>query len=403
MMAADDAGGASSIDALMVRQALEHLYDSVELAGSPLIQHLPAIQAMADALQRAQALRRLLLDAIESLRPLRPTPPHVLAGRTYAVLSLRYVSGLAIEEVAEQLSVGERQVYRDLRRAEEQLVTILPLHTGGRQHEAGEEATLRAELAVLDTTPQLVDLADLLRGALDTVRSLAAQRHVHLAYDCPRRGVTATAPAGPTRQVFVQLLSGAVQCAQDQEMRVMLSEEGERVHVVVQVPAFRVPGQISLLQSACGMAQSIGLDCQFGAMAAGWYDVRLAFIRAPVRLVLIVEDNPGACELYQRYLQGTSWQAVVARDSGTVERAAADSHAAAVILDLLMPAVDGWSLLQRLRIDPRTAGIPVIVCSVISDPELADALGAAASLKKPVTRWELLETLQRVALMPDAA
>jgi CheY-like chemotaxis protein len=69
---------------------------------------------------------------------------------------------------------------------------------------------------------------------------------------------------------------------------------------------------------------------------------------------------------------------------------------AAIILDVLMPGVDGWSVLQALRSSSELRQIPVIICSVINDPELAAALGAAVSLKKPLSRLELIEALQQV-------
>jgi DNA-directed RNA polymerase specialized sigma24 family protein len=110
------------VSAQAVREALEHLYANVELANTPLALSGRFVSPHASVLQRAQALRNLLLDAIEALRPLRSLLPHqVAAGRSYEVLSLRYVSCLTVEEIGERLAVGSRQIYRDLRRAEEEL------------------------------------------------------------------------------------------------------------------------------------------------------------------------------------------------------------------------------------------------------------------------------------------
>jgi len=61
----------------------------------------------------------------------------------------------------------------------------------------------------------------------------------------------------------------------------------------------------------------------------------------------------------------------------------------------MMPQQDGWEVLQLLRNRRRTRDIPVLVCSVIDDPELAFSLGAAEFLAKPVKREELLEALER--------
>jgi len=108
-----------------------------------------------------------------------------------------------------------------------------------------------------------------------------------------------------------------------------------------------------------------------------------------------VEDNPGARALYGRYLEGTEWLPLTAEGPERVPALAADRGAAAVILDIMMPETDGWSVLQALRMEPRTAAVPVIVCSVLNDPELAAALGATHYLTKPVSRSQLLGALRR--------
>ncbi len=392
-------------NAQTVRDALENLYHNVELANSSLATHFPHVQAIPDIIQRAQTLRNLLLDAIEGLRPLRPAPPHVLAARSYEVLSLRYVSGLSVEEVAEQMAVGERQVYRDLRHAEEELAEIL--HSRAIASPEGpaarKENAFQAELAVLEAVPQAVDLADSLQEALDTIRPLATQRHIRLDYAGPVQGVTAMLPPGILKQVLVQILSAVAQSTEGQALQVKLDQQEDLVRVRVTLPAPEPLARADLLQAALRLAQSIGLACQVKKCAPGLNEVILSLHTAQPLPVLVVEDNPGACELYQRYLQGSEWQAIPAPNPRMAEDMARSLHPAAIILDLLMPEVDGWSVLQALQLSPDTRDIPVIVCSVVDDPELATALGAAASLKKPVSRLELLGTLKRVARPRSAA
>ncbi len=63
----------------------------------------------------------------------------------------------------------------------------------------------------------------------------------------------------------------------------------------------------------------------------------------------------------------------------------------------MMPGVDGWEILARLRQHPLTGNLPVIVCTILPERELALALGAAGFLPKPVTRQALLGALRRAA------
>jgi CheY-like chemotaxis protein len=62
-------------------------------------------------------------------------------------------------------------------------------------------------------------------------------------------------------------------------------------------------------------------------------------------------------------------------------------------MDLMMPHMDGWELLQRLKLAPPTHTIPVIICSVINDPELAYSLGANHFIAKPLNKDALLSAL----------
>jgi len=67
------------------------------------------------------------------------------------------------------------------------------------------------------------------------------------------------------------------------------------------------------------------------------------------------------------------------------------------LLDVMLPGVDGWELLGRLREHPQLKGLPVIVSTILPQESLAMALGAAAFLCKPVTQEAFLQTLNSLA------
>jgi CheY-like chemotaxis protein len=70
-----------------------------------------------------------------------------------------------------------------------------------------------------------------------------------------------------------------------------------------------------------------------------------------------------------------------------------------MILDVMMPGASGWEILQTLRSHPPTATIPIIVCSVFNDPELAYALGATRFHSKPIRRDTILATLRELNIV----
>ena len=69
-----------------------------------------------------------------------------------------------------------------------------------------------------------------------------------------------------------------------------------------------------------------------------------------------------------------------------------------VVLDVMIPHMDGWEVLQRLRAKPETRHINIVICSIFNDPELAFSLGAADVLTKPLSQSALLDSLQNLGL-----
>ena len=74
---------------------------------------------------------------------------------------------------------------------------------------------------------------------------------------------------------------------------------------------------------------------------------------------------------------------------------------AGVVLDILLPGIDGWEVLAQLKADPATAAIPVVVVSMLDERGRGFALGAAEYLVKPVGKDQLLAALRRAAAIPE--
>jgi signal transduction histidine kinase/DNA-binding response OmpR family regulator len=109
--------------------------------------------------------------------------------------------------------------------------------------------------------------------------------------------------------------------------------------------------------------------------------------------VLVIEDDPGAVRLLRTYLEGEGYAVEVAPDG---EAGIAAAHARppdAIVLDVLLPGVDGWEVLRRLKSDAALRDIPVMVVTVIDERNVAMSLGAADYFLKPVRRDALLARL----------
>ncbi len=114
-------------------------------------------------------------------------------------------------------------------------------------------------------------------------------------------------------------------------------------------------------------------------------------------LVLVVEDDPDASALLSETIAGAGYRVRVA-PTGSVGLFLARELAPAIItLDVMMPGMDGWRVLQSLKSERRTAEIPVIVCSIVDNRPLGYRLGASDYLIKPVGPEQLTEALRRVS------
>jgi signal transduction histidine kinase/CheY-like chemotaxis protein/putative methionine-R-sulfoxide reductase with GAF domain len=121
----------------------------------------------------------------------------------------------------------------------------------------------------------------------------------------------------------------------------------------------------------------------------------------PGPTVVVVEDDRRSFDLLRVYLEGVGARVVSARDGeeglDTVRRL----NPAGVVLDILLPGIDGWEILARLKADPATAPIPVVVVSMLDERGRGFALGAAEYLVKPVSKDQLLAALYRAAAIPE--
>jgi signal transduction histidine kinase/CheY-like chemotaxis protein len=119
-------------------------------------------------------------------------------------------------------------------------------------------------------------------------------------------------------------------------------------------------------------------------------------LRDPGRgLVLVIDDDAGTRDLLVRILQGEGFKALGARDGQQGLELARLLHPVAITLDVVMPKIDGWSVLASLKADTELADVPVIVVSVLGDKAFGLSLGATEYVTKPVDRERLARILDR--------
>ncbi|HEX9689965.1 MAG TPA: response regulator [Thermoanaerobaculia bacterium] len=119
----------------------------------------------------------------------------------------------------------------------------------------------------------------------------------------------------------------------------------------------------------------------------------------PRRSVLIVDDDEGVRRLLAYELQPIGVHIFEAEDGATALEIASAETPDAILLDILMPGLDGWATLRSLKERPETRNIPVIILSVVENRAFGLSLGAFDYLVKPVDVSRLLETLSRAGVL----
>ena len=123
----------------------------------------------------------------------------------------------------------------------------------------------------------------------------------------------------------------------------------------------------------------------------------------PRRTVLVVDDIPEDATLIANYLSAEGYATLIAH-SGQDALVLAETHRPfAITLDVIMPDLDGWEVLQQLKQKPTTAAIPVLIVSLAEDRDTGLALGAVGVVAKPVNRAVLLAEVRRFTTPGNAS
>jgi len=394
-----------------LRQALNRLYDAVALRRSPLVDPL----RLRDRPNPSEALRALLESEIELLSSASDAPASSKNHRYHQVLFYRYIQRFTQQEVASQLGIGTRH----LRREQEAAIEFLADRLRQRHGLAGvteieaippDDVDAAASYGSIDSEIEHLtdsidehscDLATVLEDCVLLSSALAAQRRVEVQVQLAEPTPVAVARA-VLKQLILNLLVMAIRALDGGTVRVRARLDADKVHLTLTpqpAPHHAMP-PIQWDQHALSITQRMAhlFEGEIDARAAdGDSALQLTLPMADRACVLAIEDNQDTLDLWQRYLRDSSFHLIPLRNPhealDQIERLQPDL----IVLDIMLPEVDGWELLGRLRDHPLGKTLPIIVCTVLPQRDLALSLGANGFLPKPATREQFLGVLQRLS------
>ena len=300
----------------------------------------------------------------------------------------------------------------------------------------------KIEAGQMELHLESVDVADVVEQVTRTVEPLVARKRMRLVADDVAAGAI-RADAGKLKQMLLNLVSNAIKFTPD---RGSITISARRVAGGVEVSVAdtgvgiaaadhgRVFQEFQQVDAGPGRRQEgtglgLALTKRFAALHGGdvnftsrlgrgsIFTLALPFEPPPSKteveagpvetlegdapLVLVVEDDPGAAELLTRQIAAAGYRTALARTGIEALAKARDLKPAAITLDIILPGLDGWDVISRLKADPSTAHIPIVVVSVMNDPELGMALGAMDYLVKPVDTQVLISRLRALAPLKE--
>jgi CheY-like chemotaxis protein len=383
----------------LLKDLIAHLHDYSALEKHPLTSTIPLPVGYKGG--QGEYVQKLVFGAIDKLKPVSiDYSLGAMEWRPYAILHGRYVDGLSSQALSLKLSLSERQLRREHSRALQALAGRLWEQLFEHPREEGA-----ASLQAFETHQELLDLNEVVSGVARIQQSRAqieaTQLHVTLAQELE----PILADRIILRQVLIGLCNYAFHLQFDQVIHLTTGRHAENTCVCIQAnvdenwAAWDADEREDLLDTARVWSQKIDARIEIDTPArgqAGVLALRLLLPSSSHPTILVVDDQQPTQRMIQRYLSRSNFRVIGVSDPTQALSLARQARPSVILLDVMMPHIDGWEILQALQVDTQTCHIPVIVCTAWEATELAKSLGAADFLKKPVTQKSLLEALERL-------
>jgi CheY-like chemotaxis protein len=404
-----------------VEKALRHVHDPDYQPGEAL-----CAAVGCDFTNGMPAVRAAVFRAIETLKPPPDTPPTASTKQVYDLLYNRFVLGLTQEETAYQLKVSRRTVNRLQHRAAHALAGALWRHgqpegpfakglAQGSDEPPKEETPVDTRISDWHSQVQreldslqakapnsMCDVGEAINSVLGLVDPLASELGIRVEVRSVQPGLVAAIHPVLLHQVLLSALRRFAPYVSDGQVGIYARLEDGNARITLTGATAEGSG---LSEKSFAGGIPISKDTSIEARVDGTQ--AFVWISVPSMgkvTVLVVDDNEDMARFFRDCTIGTRYHIAHITQGGALFEAVEASAPDVVVLDVMLPDIDGWRLLMRLHEDPATRSIPVIICSVVQEEDLARSLGAAGYLPKPVRPREFIQALDQVLpLVPAAA
>jgi CheY-like chemotaxis protein len=384
-----------------LQECLQRLYDYSFLESHDLTRILLGESVEGD---RVEALRELILQGIERLRPAAGIPFHAKAARYYNILNLRYVLQLETLDVVQQLALSYRQFYREHSKAIHTLSRVLWNVSAGNatpESDPTPPETISLESEVQRShdkaTQSRIDLNQLLASISSDAQALGANRQISIEFAASEQPIWLETDRTLLRQALLWIVSALLEVTASGSTLMLHAEAAsdfDRIIFVVNDPTLDGDTLQEKLEDQDTLAMLVRTLKAVTEYEGNSGSGRLS-LKIPSNLwtLLVIDDNPDLVELFRRYLYDQSYVLYAAEEANSAIQIARNIHPNLIILDIMLPGQDGLEILQNLKTHMSTRDIPILICSVLEARSLALSLGANDFIRKPPSKEGFLNVL----------
>jgi CheY-like chemotaxis protein len=400
-----------------VRRALIHLYDPAALRHSPLV----SLFNLEDSADIPSSLREKLNRSIEALRPKTDIPTESNAWRLYNILYYRFTEQSSQSEVASDLALGIRQLRRQEKIALEMLSEYLWSENDIREEQVAELFSIipddkpltdnrmpsrDEELDWLDrNTPfEEFDIQEILQDVLKKINPIFLEQGVSVFVNVSAPLVGINGKSTAIRQALMNLLSVAAYFAFRGQIYIEINKPEQKgfIHLGIRTVT-RTTRSIDNKKTEDLKIASRLIHLSRGELLYPQspeenlpFSVEIVLATCETIQVMALDDNVDTLELLNRYLANTRYELNGTSNPNLFFSQIEVEIPDIIILDVMLPGIDGWEILGRLRENPKTQRVPVIISTILHQEQLAIVLGATEFIHKPINREKLLLQLDRL-------
>jgi CheY-like chemotaxis protein/signal transduction histidine kinase/HAMP domain-containing protein len=349
--------------------------------------------------------------------------------------SINALSQVLIMDAKDKLNDEENNFLEVIERNGKQLLSLINDILDLSKIEAGK----------MDILTQSVSIDSLLADIKENLHTLAENKGIFINMDFPDDIPFIETDESKLHQVITNIVSNAVKFTEKGNVTITVSCDTKNVFVEVKDTGIGISEKMLLhvfdefrqadgssarqyegtglgLAIAYKMIKVLGGDIQVNSklnvgsvftiiIPVKWNEEIIKVepfnvITTPSKLVgntiLVIDDDPEIVKNISDYLNETGYETITATSGKEGLRLAEKHQPFAITLDIIMPEMDGFEVLQKLKVNSKTKDIPVIVISISDGKETGFALGAMGYIQKPVNKKLLISEIEKINEIPDS-